>query len=388
MMQTKANILIVEDDVDLGDVLSMSLQKEGYYTRVAGNAEQCLKVINNFLPDFLIVDYGLPDKTGAELISLVSDKMHARMPGILVVSGFRSDDEFIDGIIEKGAIDFIRKPFQTKELLRRVNAYFKIRNLENKRLSLLKEYHAVLDLSGEIVFHIDKDLKFTHLNNAFETLTKHKVKNWLGKSPRKVIHESDWAVFEESFKGVAAGDEVQMFEVRITRADGSKFPLSLRMALLINESGEKSVVGVGHDLSNLKWLKEESSDKGQEEKSITENDAYDLDPQVRKREINQNILAELQVSYSQIVGKSVENRIYKLDQNISSELSSLGNLLGRNFATPRDIINLHTGFLKKFFDSNSSRKTEVISEESRIVLLKLMGNLVLYYRNECVKNNK
>lgn len=388
MMQTKANILIVEDDADLGDVLSLSLQKEGYDVRVAASAKQCLEVIKSFLPDFLVVDYGLPDKTGAELIGVVSEALHARMPGILIISGFRSDDEFIDSIIEKGAVDFIRKPFQTKELLRRVNAYFKIRSLENKRLRLLKEYHEVLNLSGEIVFHLDDNLRFTHLNNAFETLTKYKVSDWLGKSPMDLIHDSDQAAFERSFKEVASGNEVQMFEVRITRADGTKFPLSLRLALLSNESGEKSVVGVGQDLSNLKWLHEESSSKDKEQTAITEKDTPDLEPQTRKNEINKDILAEALSGYSTIVGKSVENRIYKLDQDISSEISSLGKLLGRNFATPRDIVNLHTGFLKKFSVSSPSRKTEVLSEESRIVLLKLMGNLVLYYRNECVKNNK
>ncbi len=388
MMLAKANILIVEDDADLGNILSLSLQKEGYHTRVAGNAEQCLEIIHDFHPDFLIVDYGLPDKTGAELISVVSDALHARMPGILIISGFRSDDEFIDSIIDKGAVDFIRKPFQTKELLRRVNAYFKIRSLESKRLRLLKEYHAVLDLSGEIVFHLDKSLRFTHLNNAFEALTKYKVNGWLGKSPIEIIHESDRAVFERSFKEVASGNEVQMFEVRITRADGSKFPLSLRLALLSNDSGEKSVVGVGQDLSNFKWLHEESYDKGKDQKEIIEKDNSDLEPPIRMKQINNDILTEALASYSTIVGKSVENRIYKLDQDISSDISSLGNLLGKNFATPRDIINLHTGFLKKFSVGSPSRKTEVISEESRIVLLKLMGNLVLYYRNECVKNNK
>jgi len=385
-MQKSHNILIVEDDSNLLHMTSRTLKKEGYTVDIAENAQQCLEKIAGFQPDFIIVDYGLPDQTGAELIDKIYKELPGKLPGILVMSGFRGDDAFINKILDKGAIDFIRKPFKGKELVRRVNAYFKIRNLENKRLSLLKEYSAVLDLSGEIVFHIDKNLKFTHLNNAFETLTKHKVEIWLGKSPKKLIHEPDWDILEENFKKVLSGNEVPLFEVRLTRPDDSKFPLSLRLALLSSENGEKSVLGVGQDLSNLKWLNEGLSDNKQEK--IRENNTSDFNQnvKVKVREIQPNILKEAQESYSRLVGKSVENRIYKLDQDISSELSSLGKLLGSNYATPKHIISLHIEFLKKFTNNITSRKTEIMSEESRLILLKLMGNLAMYYKNECVKN--
>jgi PAS domain S-box-containing protein len=378
------NILIVEDDIDLLRITSKTLRDEGYKVDIAEDARQCLDKVSEFQPDFLIVDYGLPDQTGVSLISEIYKKLPSKLPGILVVSGFRSDDSFIDNVLDKGAVDFIRKPFKSKELTRRVNSYFKIRDLENKRLALLKEYRAVMDLSGELVFHLDGELKFVHLNKAFESLTKHSISDYIQKSPKGLIYEGDWPAFKEECEKVMEGNDAQVFEIRVVRKDDSKFPVSIRLSSLSNELGEVSVVGVGQDMSNLKWLHD--AEKNTKKNSNSINVKFGINEDIRKQTLNQRILKKALNSFSRLVSKSVENRVYRLDQDISREISGLATMLGENLATPRDVINLHTGFLKRIPDETHLRKADVISDESRIILLKLMGTLAMYYRSECIKN--
>jgi two-component system KDP operon response regulator KdpE len=109
-------ILVVEDDAQIRRVLLTSLEAHGYEVHGAADAAEAREGVRQHAPDLVILDLGLPDADGLELIR----ELRAR-PGqeILVLSARSGEDVRVDAL-DLGADDFLGKPFGLPELLARV----------------------------------------------------------------------------------------------------------------------------------------------------------------------------------------------------------------------------------------------------------------------------
>jgi DNA-binding response OmpR family regulator len=96
---------------------------------------------------------------------------------------------------------------------------------------------------------------------------------------------------------------------------------------------------------------------------------------------NQPILSSLESAYRKIIGKAVDARIYKTTETHSPELAALGERFGFLKATPRDVIKIHKNVFKQLAQNQNPKKVSLYIEESRFILLELMGYLANYYRN-------
>ncbi len=116
-----AKILIVDDQKDLLDLLTMSLAPEGYQVRTALNAAEALSAIKLQKPDLILLDILLPDISGVRLTTrLKNDAETAGIPVILLTAK-DSETDIIVGL-SVGADDYITKPFSIKVLLARMEA--------------------------------------------------------------------------------------------------------------------------------------------------------------------------------------------------------------------------------------------------------------------------
>ena len=86
-------------------------------------------------------------------------------------------------------------------------------------------------------------------------------------------------------------------------------------------------------------------------------------------------------SYGDLLKKALEQRMYKIDHNISHGLQSMAEQLGFLRAGPRDVIELHLAALKKNTKHVTPEKAKVYAEEGRVMALELMGFLVSFYRD-------
>jgi DNA-binding response OmpR family regulator len=119
-------ILLVEDDPVLGTFLADNLSADGYEPLVAETLRDGLRELEYSRPDLVVVDLGLPDGSGLELIARVraADGVVSRMdPSVplVVLSGRASDVDRVRGF-ERGADDFVAKPFAYGELRLRIAA--------------------------------------------------------------------------------------------------------------------------------------------------------------------------------------------------------------------------------------------------------------------------
>lgn len=111
------DILIVEDEPDIASLIAQALQREGLAARQASNLAEARRALADRLPAVLLVDLGLADGSGLQLVR----EMAGRGPFMMVVSG--QGDE-VDRVLalELGADDFVAKPFSARELVARVRA--------------------------------------------------------------------------------------------------------------------------------------------------------------------------------------------------------------------------------------------------------------------------
>ncbi|HET8995374.1 MAG TPA: response regulator transcription factor, partial [Acetobacteraceae bacterium] len=115
---TAARILVVDDEPQIQRFLRPALQTAGYIVEPAGSGQACLKAIATRPPDAVLLDLGLPDLDGQEVLRRL--RAVSRVP-VVVVSARDRVDEKIQAL-DAGADDYVEKPFDLGELLARLRA--------------------------------------------------------------------------------------------------------------------------------------------------------------------------------------------------------------------------------------------------------------------------
>lgn len=112
----KLLILVVEDDVSVKNLVTTTLKAHDYRYLTAGNGETAILDASSHNPDIVLLDLGLPDMDGVEVIRRI--RSWSNMP-IIVISA-RSEDTDKIGALDAGADDYLTKPFSVEELLARL----------------------------------------------------------------------------------------------------------------------------------------------------------------------------------------------------------------------------------------------------------------------------
>jgi two-component system phosphate regulon response regulator PhoB len=119
-------ILIVEDEPAIAELIELTLTRSGHQTLRAESVGEAIQLIDQAIPDLALVDWMLPGSSGIELIKRVrSNKRTKTMPIIMLTARADEDDKLIG--LDKGADDYITKPFSPKELVARIKAVLRRR---------------------------------------------------------------------------------------------------------------------------------------------------------------------------------------------------------------------------------------------------------------------
>jgi DNA-binding response OmpR family regulator len=116
-------VLVVEDDVEIADVLRRTLRQEGHEVRSAGDGVEALSLAEQFLPDLVILDLGLPRLDGVEVCRRL--RAASDVPILILTARVETGDR-VEGL-DSGADDYLVKPFERQELLARLRALMRRR---------------------------------------------------------------------------------------------------------------------------------------------------------------------------------------------------------------------------------------------------------------------
>src|SRR5262245_35749443 len=117
MSEVKPRILVVDDEVAIRRFLRIGLANDGYRIDEASDGKEAVRLVNALKPDLVLLDLGLPGMDGQEVITAVRQAGH--QTPILILS-VRSDQQDIVQALDRGADDYLTKPFGLEELLARV----------------------------------------------------------------------------------------------------------------------------------------------------------------------------------------------------------------------------------------------------------------------------
>lgn len=158
MNTTAATILIVDDEPPIRRLLRTSLASQGFQVTEAENGSDALAAIEESRPDLVILDLGLPDIDGSEVIRRLRGDDNA-VP-ILVLSS-RSDEKGKVEALDLGADDFVTKPFGTAELFARIRAALRHRLQQQGEQPVFRSGDLEVDLVRRIVRARGEEVKLT-----------------------------------------------------------------------------------------------------------------------------------------------------------------------------------------------------------------------------------
>jgi two-component system response regulator MprA len=116
-------VLVVEDDESIADVLRRTLRQEGHQVRSAGDGPAALRAADEFVPDLVILDLGLPGLDGVEVCRRL--RAESDVPILILTARTDLDDRVVG--LDSGADDYLVKPFERQELLARMRALMRRR---------------------------------------------------------------------------------------------------------------------------------------------------------------------------------------------------------------------------------------------------------------------
>jgi two-component system phosphate regulon response regulator PhoB len=116
-----AMILIVEDEAPQAEMLRYNLEKEGFRTVVAATGEDALARTEMEVPDLVIVDWMLPERSGIEVCRRLRSRAETRQLPIIMLTARGEEGDRVLGL-EAGADDYVVKPYSPREMVARVQA--------------------------------------------------------------------------------------------------------------------------------------------------------------------------------------------------------------------------------------------------------------------------
>lgn len=131
----KAEILIIDDEEQIRRTLEITLKTNNYNVTEAATANDGLIMASNHPPDLILLDLGLPDKDGM----MVLQELRTWHTGPIIILSVQNSEEIIINALDKGANDYLSKPFRTGELLARIRSALRTAITEESELAIDSE---------------------------------------------------------------------------------------------------------------------------------------------------------------------------------------------------------------------------------------------------------
>jgi two-component system KDP operon response regulator KdpE len=162
---TKAEILVIDDEVQIRKLLQITLQSNDYIVKEAATAKEGSVMAANHPPELIILDLGLPDENGQEVLK----KLREWYTNPIIILSVQSSEEDIIHALDNGANDYLVKPFRTGELLARIRSSLRSINTEES-IPVIKCRNLVIDLSTRIIKKNNDVIKLTSTEYNLLTL--------------------------------------------------------------------------------------------------------------------------------------------------------------------------------------------------------------------------
>jgi two-component system KDP operon response regulator KdpE len=204
-MNIREKILVVEDEKSISRFISATLNSNGYEAVQARTGEEAMSMISSHCPDVVILDLGLPDMDGLDILKNI--RTWSSLP-VVVVSARDHEQDKVKAL-DAGADDYLTKPFGTGELLARVRTAIRHTRTVSGNDEIAREGTYTV---GDLTVDYNKHQALVRGENARLTFSEFRIVALLGKHAGKVL-TYDFIIRE--LWGPRAGDDNQILRVNM-----------------------------------------------------------------------------------------------------------------------------------------------------------------------------
>ena len=185
----KWKILVVEDDAPVRNLITVTLSTEEYAVFTAASGAEAVSEAASRNPDIILLDLGLPDRDGVEVI----EKVRSWTDTPIIVISARDEDADKIGALDAGADDYITKPFSVAELLARLHATQRrlVHNAAGRADAMFRNGALTIDYAAGCAYLGEEELKLTPIEYRLLCLLAQNVGKVL---THKYITQHIWGI--------------------------------------------------------------------------------------------------------------------------------------------------------------------------------------------------
>ena len=161
-----AEILVIDDELQIGKLLEITLQSNDYKVSLAYNGKDGIIMAANHPPDLILLDIGLPDMSGHEVLRKIREWYYKP----IIILSVQDDEANIIQALDNGANDYLSKPFRTGELLARIRTALRSSTVLNDETAIVSCGTLVIDFASRVIRKNTEIIKLTSTEYALLAL--------------------------------------------------------------------------------------------------------------------------------------------------------------------------------------------------------------------------
>jgi PAS domain S-box-containing protein len=254
-------ILIVEDDPGLTSYLKRLLRLKDLTLITADSGQQAIQYLSQNTVDLILLDIGLPDMDGYQVMDHICNKLPQTL--VIVMTGDITVESAVKAL-RKGAYDYLRKPFESTELLNTIeNALDRIRlereqqKAERKLRESEEKYHQLFESESDAIVVVDAVTKrFEEVNRAAQLLYGYSREEFLALRLEDISAEQEKT--RTKLESIRNGEMVDstVYHRYFKKKDGTVFPGELSLATYAS-MGHQKIIGSVRDITERHQKEEE-----------------------------------------------------------------------------------------------------------------------------------
>lgn len=355
----KKSILLIDDDPDMVEIGRKIIVSAGYSFFSASNGQEGLDFILNYKPDLILLDYMMPNMSGAEVFQrLVTSQRYKHLSDTPVIMITAQTEYNIDrtSLFEMGLSAFLVKPFGHRELMNVIDNVFilhqvrqKNKELEQKIRRTEYKYQDLIENANDLIYTLNLKGDFIFINRRLSTLAGFTREDWIGRSFFDLVAPEDRVEARNNFNLTLKG-KARIFEIRLICQTGIPLFLSMNINPIFEKGEVVGAVGIARDITQRKELEQEITELKNFNESIIQSMGAGLvtiDLERKVTSFNNGAEEVLGYKAEEVVGKYLDDVLPHeesrklLPDTVSPDQSPLDREIE---LTKKDKTKVHVGF--------------------------------------------
>jgi len=234
MGQIKRRILVVDDEPDILFLVKRTLEKEGYDVLTASSGRECLEILEDTVPDLILMDIMMEGMDGIETAQAVRERFH--IPVIYLTA--YDDDMVLDRAKMTAPYGYLIKPFQQREIYAAIEVALYKHRIEEEIMAEQERFRAVFEHAPSGIALMEADGRFFKVNRALQEILGYTEDELLNMTLVDITHPSDTEKNLRLFREMVGGgqDSYQVLG-RCYRKDGRVIWADLRVSAVRDARG-------------------------------------------------------------------------------------------------------------------------------------------------------